>query len=605
VNRRFRARTLIVLAAVAACSETSAPPQPVALEIVGAPASSLPVASVVPPITVVVKDDRGRPVAGQPLTVSVQGGGAITGAPTSTQGGPTAIGTWTLGARAGANTITITSGSLPPVTVTVQGTAGPPARFAATLPASVTVGSTTPLRVSVVDAHDNGIAGVPLQAAATGAGATASATGTTDATGAATVQWTVGTVRGAYALQLTAGALSQSMTVVAQADVPAAIEVAVAPGARGIAGTALATPPQFTVVDRYGNGTPRQTVSFTVASGGGTLSGATSAVTDTNGVAAPPTWVMGKRNVLQQLTATAGTVTATATMPLQALPISLRFVGTTSDAHKAIFEAAAARVSAAIVRGGAPVAVTGVAPDVCGVDGMPTLDEVVAGIIIYAGIGPIDGSGKILAQAGPCLVRSIGYLPVVATMLFDEADLAMLTGGGSLEDVIVHEMLHSVGIGTLWAAKGLTSGLETADPRYVGLNGRTGCATFASSAFCGLSLAVENTGGPGTFGGHWRESVFANELMTGYLNAGANLLSTMSIASLIDLGYEVSLPVADAFTLQSALRAGGARLDGVPWEALHGITSPTELHRAGGTLVVPGWGRSGVRVGSDPLPVSR
>src|SRR5258708_39129929 len=40
---------------------------------------------------------------------------------------------------------------------------------------------------------------------------------------------------------------------------------------------------------------------------------------------------------------------------------------------------------------------------------------------------------------------------------------------------------------------------------------------------------------------HFRESVFGNEVMTGYLNNGANPLSRVTIASLADLGYQVNM----------------------------------------------------------------
>ena len=46
-------------------------------------------------------------------------------------------------------------------------------------------------------------------------------------------------------------------------------------------------------------------------------------------------------------------------------------------------------------------------------------------------------------------------------------------------------------------------------------------------------------------------SVFGNELMTGFLNAGRNPLSRLTIAALQDMGYEVRLrerrPVRPAF----------------------------------------------------------
>ena len=43
--------------------------------------------------------------------------------------------------------------------------------------------------------------------------------------------------------------------------------------------------------------------------------------------------------------------------------------------------------------------------DVCGIPGLPTMDETIDDIVIYASISAIDGPGKILAEAGPCVFR--------------------------------------------------------------------------------------------------------------------------------------------------------------------------------------------------------
>ena len=59
---------------------------------------------------------------------------------------------------------------------------------------------------------------------------------------------------------------------------------------------------------------------------------------------------------------------------------------------------------------------------------------------------------------------------------------------------------------------------------------------------------MEATGGSGTALSHWRESVFTNELMTGWAGPGTSLpLSTVTIGSLADLGYTVNYAAADPF----------------------------------------------------------
>jgi hypothetical protein len=73
-------------------------------------------------------------------------------------------------------------------------------------------------------------------------------------------------------------------------------------------------------------------------------------------------------------------------------------------------------------------------------------------------------------------------------------------------------------------------------------------------------VPVENTGGAGTRDSHWRESTFNNELMTGYLNNGSNPLSRITVASLADIGYQVDISRADAYSPPAgSLLGGGGR----------------------------------------------
>ena len=74
------------------------------------------------PPSVIVNDANGNPVPGVSVTFAVaSGGGSVTGSPATTNAaGIATVGSWTLGATAGANTLTATSGSLSgsPVTFT-------------------------------------------------------------------------------------------------------------------------------------------------------------------------------------------------------------------------------------------------------------------------------------------------------------------------------------------------------------------------------------------------------------------------------------------------------------------------------------------------------
>ncbi|HVM44018.1 MAG TPA: Ig-like domain-containing protein, partial [Gemmatimonadales bacterium] len=74
--------------------------------------------------TVKVTDASSNPVSGVAVTFAVAtGGGIITGAtPTTNASGLASVGSWTLGASAGANTLTATVSGLTPVTFTATGT---------------------------------------------------------------------------------------------------------------------------------------------------------------------------------------------------------------------------------------------------------------------------------------------------------------------------------------------------------------------------------------------------------------------------------------------------------------------------------------------------
>ncbi|MEI6727440.1 MAG: Ig-like domain-containing protein, partial [Actinomycetes bacterium] len=80
--------------------------------------------------SVIVKDANGNPVSGTSVTFAVaSGGGAITGASATTNAsGIAAVGSWTLGTVAGANSLTATASGLSgsPVTFTATGSVGVP-----------------------------------------------------------------------------------------------------------------------------------------------------------------------------------------------------------------------------------------------------------------------------------------------------------------------------------------------------------------------------------------------------------------------------------------------------------------------------------------------
>jgi hypothetical protein len=164
----------------------------------------------------------------------------------------------------------------------------------------------------------------------------------------------------------------------------------------------------------------------------------------------------------------------------------------------------------------------------------------------------IDGRDGILGQAGPTHIRPGSLIPAKGYMEFDRADLARMEGDGNLLSVIVHEMGHVLGLGTLWRQKGLLKSTGTANPVFIG---QTAMREFGilEGNNQPLPVPIENTGEPGTREGHWRESVFGNELMTGFINSGKNPLSRLTVAALQDMGYQITFDAADPYALPSHL----------------------------------------------------
>jgi hypothetical protein len=224
-----------------------------------------------------------------------------------------------------------------------------------------------------------------------------------------------------------------------------------------------------------------------------------------------------------------------------------------SDQRKAFFENAATRLESIIVGDvvDAHAAEDLSSPDACDTPGLPTVNEDVDDIVIYVSITTIDGPGGVLGAASPCIGRNPpeGGPVMVAYgyMKFDVADFAAL---GNPQQVILHEMLHVLGFGTIWDVdRALAKDTGTADPRFLGQAAKDACIALGGAALCATGVPLENTGGPGTRDQHWRDAVFSSELMTGFYNPGANPLSVMTIASMRDLTFEVNSAAADAYAL--------------------------------------------------------
>ncbi len=216
--------------------------------------------------------------------------------------------------------------------------------------------------------------------------------------------------------------------------------------------------------------------------------------------------------------------------------IEVEFEGGLSAGQRDVFRLAASRWSEIII---------GDLPAVS-IDGRQIDD-----VLIMARGERIDGPNGILGQAGPTHIRTNTNLPARGEMLFDTDDLAQMEANGTLIDVIIHEMGHVLGLGTMWKEMKLVARSGSQDPVLTGARSMAQYAELLGAAEP-TEVPIANTGGSGTREGHWREVTFGNELMTGFVGAAGNPLSRLTIACLEDMGYEVNFDAADAFELPNS-----------------------------------------------------
>jgi len=150
-------------------------------------------------------------------------------------------------------------------------------------------------------------------AVVSGGGSVSGATTTTNASGTATVgSWTLGPVTGSNVLSATSGTLSGvSFTVTSTVGDAALLAKNTGDNQTGIAGSAVPVPPSVIVKDANGNPKSDVSVTFAVASGGGSVSGAT-VTTNASGIATIGSWTLGPVEGANVLNATSGTLTGVA-----------------------------------------------------------------------------------------------------------------------------------------------------------------------------------------------------------------------------------------------------------------------------------------------------
>lgn len=239
----------------------------------------------------------------------------------------------------------------------------------------------------------------------------------------------------------------------------------------------------------------------------------------------------------------------------------------TLDQRRA-FSGAARRWAEVIESDFAPVEMS-LSENQCGPS--PAFSGVVDDLVVFASIDEIDGNGGTVALAGPCYDPSNPTPPPFGYMQFDRDDLDLLTASTSLETVVLHEMGHVLGIGTLWNVVDQADVAidpkvapvpcyDEPDPRYTDANAVREWRAISGTT---TDVPVEEGINNGTSCGHWNE--FDNqpgdpanetrpdlfdELMTGYLNPTMRL-SRITVGALDDLDYQVDYDAADDYSFLS------------------------------------------------------
>lgn len=231
----------------------------------------------------------------------------------------------------------------------------------------------------------------------------------------------------------------------------------------------------------------------------------------------------------------------------QGFDITFSFGGGLTDSQKAIFNQAAATWEG-VIRG-------------------YQMGYDLGGVEITAQGHAIDGVNGTLGTAGPTGYYDTDHFTYAASgvMNLDTADLASLESRGLLCDVIVHEMGHILGFGTLWGTNGLYA---NGSGKYYGANALAAYRTEFNQPNAAY-VPVELGGGSGTADCHWNEGDGGTatgitdrqgrdmryEIMTGWFNIDApRYMSQTTIQSFADLGYVV-VPEPGAFAMLLGMAA--------------------------------------------------
>jgi hypothetical protein len=237
----------------AACSDKTAPAPAVATTLTisagNAQSGQVGTGVAIAP-AVVVKDQNNHPMAGVAVSFTVTaGGGSVTGSPATTNAdGIATLGRWTLGSTIGANALSASVGTLPLVTFSATGLAGPASSVVKGVGDSQTAVAGSAVAVApsvrVMDVFGNPVSGIAVTfAVASGGGSITGGSQLTSSAGVAAVgSWVLGAAGPNSLLASVSGATPVTFTAAATSALTLSPSVAAAAPKTSLLFTATDTP---------------------------------------------------------------------------------------------------------------------------------------------------------------------------------------------------------------------------------------------------------------------------------------------------------------------------------------------------------------------------
>jgi uncharacterized protein YjdB len=255
------------------------------------------------PPSVKVTDANGNFVPGFSVTFAPgSGSGSVTGASVVTDaGGVATVGSWKLGTTPGAQTLIATATGLAgsPVTFNATAVAPVPSSLAGYVGNNQTTRPGTAVPTSpafiVTDPAGIPVPGVTVSFVVIAGGGTLSApSSVTNSDGIAAVSWTLGSDNGTNTMSasIPGGIPAVQFNATAASPPPTTIAINGGDGQSVNAGQSVPIPPSVKITDAGGIGVQGVSVTFSVRSGDGSVTGA-SVVTNAQGIATIGSWTLG------------------------------------------------------------------------------------------------------------------------------------------------------------------------------------------------------------------------------------------------------------------------------------------------------------------------